>query len=72
MADECDQAQVIEELNLSQALKHAGAGHFKLPQGTSGECTECGESSSRLVSGHCAPCREQFAKDASLRDQQQS
>jgi len=59
MPDEIDQAQAhsVAELarNLAAVLTRAAA----MPAGEPGDCDFCGEWTSRLVGGACAPYRDQ-------------
>lgn len=59
MADEIDIAQDFEqkmkdkEINRIRSKSH-------LEPGFAGGCEMCGEWSSRLVNGVCAPCRDKY------------
>lgn len=58
MADDADRAQAQMEdeevLRTKEVRKRAAA----IPLGKPGDCELCGEWSSRLVNGACAPCRD--------------
>jgi len=56
MADIVDIANERIEKELEARLKLP----TDIPRGTPGECDMCGEWSSRLVKGACAPCRERY------------
>lgn len=55
MADQMDQAAVLNELHFDISLR---AARVPVPVGAPGECEQCGDDSLRLVGGRCAPCRE--------------
>jgi hypothetical protein len=54
--DEVDRAQRQTEADLEAAI--AAARGVPLAEGKAGDCDLCGEFSSRLVDGVCAPCRD--------------
>lgn len=58
MADVVDKAndlvEIVSNYQISK-IKNRAAG---IPIGVSGICKECGEHSTRLVDGKCAPCRD--------------
>lgn len=54
--DEVDRAQLHSERELEAAI--AAARGVAMPEGVHGECDLCGEWTSRLVDGLCAPCRD--------------
>lgn len=58
MADDIDQAQAREELDRQFAI--ASRPSPKLAPGVPGDCDYCGEWTSRLVGGACAPCRDKY------------
>lgn len=58
MADNIDLAQEREELERQAAL--AALPSPKLQPGVPGDCDFCGEWTSRLVGGACAPCRDRY------------
>ena len=57
--DEVDRAQLYTEAQLEAAI--AAARGVTVPAGHPGECDLCGEWTSRLVDGVCAPCRDWLA-----------
>lgn len=57
MADEIDQAQAYSEAELARNLAAVRA-QAAIPEGHAGDCDFCGEWTSRLVGGACAPCRD--------------
>ena len=52
--DEMDREQQNQEAELQ---RHITAARGDIPEGEPGDCTECGEPSSRLVYGECVECR---------------
>lgn len=58
MADNIDIAQAREEIDRELAI--ASRPSPKLAPGVPGDCDYCGEWSSRLVGGACAPCRDKY------------
>jgi hypothetical protein len=57
--DEADRAQAHTEAELEAAI--AAARGVPIPEGVAGDCDLCGEHTSRLVEGLCAPCRDWVA-----------
>ena len=57
MADEVDFANEMSEKRLAMLIKQASK---PLRVGTPGDCDLCGEYTSRLVDGVCAPCRDRY------------
>lgn len=55
--DEVDRAQQAAEIELENRIS-AARGEIKA--GVAGECDLCGEYSSRLINGACAPCRDKY------------
>jgi hypothetical protein len=60
MADAVDRAN---EYAARQLEKHIRAARGDIPPGKPGECDFCGEWSSRLIGGACAPCRDKYGLD---------
>jgi hypothetical protein len=58
MADEVDVAN--EQVQNAFDRKLAEILSRPMPEGTQGDCDLCGEWSSRLVDGACAPCRDKY------------
>lgn len=59
MPDDADIANAMierEEAMWANAL----ALRYEVPEGKPGECDLCGEVSSRLIEGACAPCRDKY------------
>jgi hypothetical protein len=55
--DEIDLAQEREEIATRDAIRR----HSKeIQPGVPGDCEMCGEWSSRLIEGACAPCRDRY------------
>lgn len=66
MADHIDEANdLVERWQQAAIAEHRRA----IDPGVPGECIECGDYSARLVSGVCAPCREQLERDQARRRQ---
>jgi hypothetical protein len=61
MADEADRAQDHSEAELARNLAAVRAAAF-IPAGIPGDCDLCGEYSSRLIDGACAPCRDRWGR----------
>lgn len=57
MPDEIDLAQERDYIATSAAIRAAAK---DIPPGEPGECEFCGEWSSRLIGGACAPCRDKY------------
>ncbi len=55
MADEIDQIQESQEIEIAALIAQAAK---PVPVGAPGICDECAEHSKRLVGGRCAPCRD--------------
>jgi hypothetical protein len=63
MADGADIAAIESELYAKIATQKIDAIREKansMPIGYAGDCDFCGEHSSRLVRGSCAPCRDKY------------
>lgn len=58
MADEADLANDRAMEDTQRALDAARRAAALIPSGTAGDCDFCGEWTSRLVDGACAPCRD--------------
>lgn len=58
MADDIDRAN--ERMELGAELNKRPP--YTLPPGYPGDCDVCGEWSSRLVVGICAPCRDLISR----------
>jgi len=56
MADEADIANDYAQVRTDAAIQ---AARGDIPAGEPGECVTCGTWSARLVSGSCAPCRDE-------------
>ncbi len=61
MADEVDQAQSYSEAELARNLAAVRAA-ADIPAGLPGECDFCGEHTTRLIGGACAPCRDRWGR----------
>jgi hypothetical protein len=57
--DDIDRANDHQEKELEAAI--AAARGVPIPEGVAGDCDLCGEFTSRLVEGLCAPCRDWVA-----------
>ena len=55
MADQADLAQQQAEIDEAMAPRRPP---YVLPPGVPGDCELCGEWTSRLIDGACAPCRD--------------
>lgn len=60
MADEIDKANAQAEQHNNLCVQKAREEAASIPAGYHGECDLCGEYSSRLVDGACAPCRDKY------------
>jgi hypothetical protein len=60
MADEIDRANDRAEADTERAIADVRKAAAVIPQGEAGDCDFCGEYSSRLVGGACAPCRTRY------------
>lgn len=60
MADEIDHANERAEADTERAIAAARAVAAAIRGGEAGDCDFCGEYSSRLVGGACAPCRTKW------------
>jgi hypothetical protein len=58
MADIIDTANKFAADDLERAI---AAARGEIKPGKPGECDLCGEWSSRLIEGECAPCRDRYA-----------
>jgi len=58
MVDEVDRQLERDEILDQENLKAIRVQATKIPLGAPGDCDLCGEWSSRLVNGACAPCRD--------------
>lgn len=57
MADAADKANDLQEQHLANAID---AARGELKSGKPGDCELCGEYSTRLINGACAPCRDKY------------
>lgn len=55
-----EQAEAFADTLLEEGLKRNAAQVAQIPEGNPGECDTCGEWTSRLVLGVCAPCRDKY------------
>lgn len=55
--DECDLASELEAAHIAAAIRSSSA---DIRPGVAGDCDMCGEYSSRLIEGACAPCRDKY------------
>ena len=62
MADNADKACLTETGIKEKTIENIRAA-ADIPKGRPGDCDLCGEWSSRLVSGVCAPCRDRHGLD---------
>jgi hypothetical protein len=60
MADIIDTANDVAEAAADRAITAARAEAANIPEGTAGDCDLCGEPTTRLVGGACAPCRDRY------------
>ena len=60
MADEIDRANDTAEAATERAIAAARAAAMDIPVGKAGPCDMCGETTTRLVGGACAPCRDKW------------
>ncbi len=60
MSDIIDEANDKAMQELERAVR---AARGDIPPGTPGECDLCGEYTSRLIRGACAPCRDRYGLD---------
>lgn len=58
MADDVDFATDRIEKETSKTLEQFKG--YQIPEGKEGNCDTCGEWSSRLIGGMCAPCRDKY------------
>lgn len=58
MADEADEANENRDKEEARRIQAARDQAARIPVGVEGECDFCGEWTSRLVGGACAPCRD--------------
>lgn len=56
MADFADRASQYTE----EAYERRDKKSYEIPTGKKGDCDTCGEWSSRLIGGMCAPCRDKY------------
>jgi len=57
MADAADDANDRIATETEIAIRNTAC---EVPPGYPGECDTCGEHSSRLIQGMCAPCRDKY------------
>ena len=60
MDDEIDRANATAEAATERAIAAARSAAMDIPAGTAGPCDFCGEDTTRLVGGACAPCRDKW------------
>ena len=58
MADDADIASEKQQQADQLAIEKAKRAAQDIPKGVEGDCGFCGEWTSRLVGGACAPCRD--------------
>jgi hypothetical protein len=59
MSDDVDIASDRTQLAIDAKVKEISDA-AKLDKGTEGDCDLCGEWTSRLIGGACAPCRDRY------------
>ncbi len=59
MSDDVDIASDRTQLAIDAKLQEISDA-AKLDPGTEGDCELCGEWTSRLIDGACAPCRDRY------------
>ena len=59
MSDDVDIASDRTQLAIDAKLQEI-SNAAKLDKGTEGDCDLCGEWTSRLIGGACAPCRDKY------------
>lgn len=62
MADEADIANDYAERRKAKAEAEIREQAKRIPVGAPGDCAECGEYFTRLVSGYCGRCRDLLRK----------
>ena len=60
MTDDNIDASVAHQEKIKQAEIDKIRLNAKLKPGYAGDCDMCGEWSSRLINGACAPCRDKY------------
>ena len=60
MADEVDKTEERARLLLEAEVAAVQRLAANIPKGEPGECALCGEETTRLVHGNCAPCRDKY------------
>lgn len=60
MSDIIDQANDRAEADAERLIAIARKDAEQIPAGTPGVCDMCGEFTTRLVRGACAPCRDRW------------
>ena len=60
MSDEADRADYYIESVIDDHVKEAMRKAADIPVGVAGDCSYCGEWSSRLVNDACGFCRDKF------------
>ena len=58
MGDVCDESDSDIEMTRNAGIAAVRRAASLIPRGRKGECKRCGETSLRLVTGICAPCRD--------------
>lgn len=62
MADEADRGNYNAEYKTANVLADIREQAKLIPVGEPGDCAECGNHFSRLVSGYCGRCRDLLRK----------
>lgn len=60
MADEIDRANDRAEADTEAAIADVRKAAAQIPAGVAGDCDFCGEPTTRLIGGACAPCRTRY------------
>ena len=62
LTDPLDFAADLSQKLIDDELGRVRRAAASIPEGTQGDCEDCGYWSGRLVSGVCAPCRDRQAR----------